>query len=158
MDFRITEHTPIHRPVGKLPVVATGWNVPSIILMKIISYYTLYYGDVYRRYDNVNENHIAGNGVNGITESGAWVTPFTLHKTDPKTMFIGYKNIWRSNNIKDFAPSWKKISDNLGQSSDSSDMAVIENSGANANILYAARSGYKLFRTDNCMDDSPGLD
>jgi hypothetical protein len=55
------------------------------------TYYTIYYGDIYRRYNNNNENHIAGNGINGITESGAWVTPYTLSATDPNTMFIGYR-------------------------------------------------------------------
>ena len=43
---------------------------------------------------------IAGNGINGITEGGPWVTPYMLHLTDPNTMFFGYKNIWRSNNVR----------------------------------------------------------
>ncbi len=118
------------------------------------SYYTIYYGDIYRRHNNTSENHIAGNGVNGITESGAWVTPFILHATDPNAMFIGYKNIWRSTNIKGNNPSWQKISNNLA-GSNSNDMSVVENSPANTNILYAARSDNRLFRTDNCMDATP---
>ena len=103
------------------------------------SYYTIYYGDIYRRYNNVNEDHIAGNGINGITEGGAWVTPYVLHKTDPNTMFIGYINIWRSNNIKAANPAWQEISNNLA-GSNTNDMAVVEHSLANTNILYAARS------------------
>ena len=47
------------------------------------TYYTIYYGDIYRVYNNSNEDHIAGNGINGITESGGWVTPYILHRTDP---------------------------------------------------------------------------
>jgi PKD repeat protein len=118
------------------------------------SYYTIYYGDIYRRYNNANEDHIAGNGTNGITESGGWVTPFILHRTDPNTIFIGYKNIWRSNNVKANTPTWLKISDNLA-GSNSNDMSVVENSPANTNILYAARSDNRLFRSDNCMDTNP---
>lgn len=118
------------------------------------SYYTLYYGDIYRRKNNNNEVHIAGNGVGGINESGAWVTPFTLHASDPTTMFIGYKNIWRSTSVRVGSPTWTKISDNLA-GSNGSDMAVLENSRANTNILYAARSDNRLFRTDNCMDANP---
>ena len=118
------------------------------------SYYTIYYGDIYRRYNNANEDHIAGNGTNGITESGGWVTPFILHRTDPNTIFIGYKNIWRSNNVKANTPTWLKISDNLA-GSNSNDMSVVENSPANTNILYAARSDNHLFRSDNCMDTNP---
>jgi len=120
------------------------------------TYYTIYYGDIYRRNNNNNENHIAGNGINGITESGGWVTPFVLHATDPNTMFIGYKNIWRSNNIRSTSPhpAWKKISNSLA-GSNSSDMAVVENSPANTDILYAGRSDNRLFRSDNCMDVNP---
>jgi len=118
------------------------------------SYYTIYYGDIYRRYNNSNEDHIAGNSTNGITESGAWVTPFILHASDPNTIFIGYKNIWRSKNVKDNYPTWQKISDNLA-GSNTQDMAVLENSPANTNILYAARYDNHLFRSDNCMDANP---
>ncbi|MCX6244256.1 MAG: hypothetical protein NTU98_06070, partial [Bacteroidetes bacterium] len=118
------------------------------------TYHTIYYGDIYRRYNNNNENHIAGNGTNGITESGGWVTPFTLHSTDPNTMFIGYKNIWRSPNIHNTHPTWTKISDNLA-GGNGSDMSVVENSKADPNIFYAARSDNRLFRTDNSMDLAP---
>jgi PKD repeat protein len=118
------------------------------------SYYTVYYGDIYRRYNNANEDHIAGNGVNGITESGAWVTPYVLHRTDPNTMFIGYINLWRTKDVKDANPVWQQISNNLA-GSNTNDMAVVENSPANTNILYAARSDSRLFRSDNCMDVNP---
>jgi PKD repeat protein len=118
------------------------------------SYYTIYYGDIYRRYNNSDENHIAGNGINGITESGAWVTPYVLSKTDPNTMYVGYINIWRSKNVKDGNPTWQKISDDLA-GSNSNDMAVLENCSSNPNILYAARYDNRLFRSDNCMDPSP---
>lgn len=117
------------------------------------TYYTLYYGDVYRKYNNGNENHIAGNGVNGITESGDWVTPFVLHASDPNTMFIGYKNIWRSRTIRT-TPGWVKITDNLG-GSNSNNMRALESSPADPNILYASRTDNKFFRTDNVLDPAP---
>ncbi len=118
------------------------------------SYHTIYYGDIYRTFSNGSENHIAGNGVNGITEDGDWVTPFVLHATDPNTMFIGYKNIWRSKSVRVGNPTWVKISDNLG-GSNSSNMRVVESSPANPNLLYASRTDSKFFRTDNCMDGLP---
>ena len=34
------------------------------------AYHTIYFGDIFRTYGNNNEVYIAGNGVNGITESG----------------------------------------------------------------------------------------
>ena len=89
------------------------------------TYHTIYYGDIYRKYNNASENHIAGNGTNGITESGGWVTPFTLSESDSKMMFVGYKNIWRAKNVQINNIIWKKISDNLN-GTNNVDMAVVE--------------------------------
>ena len=118
------------------------------------SYYTIYYGDIYRRLNNAMELHIAGNGVFGITESGDWVTPFILHRSQPETMFVGYKNIWRCKNVKVNMPLWTKLSDNLG-GNNNSNLSVLEQSAANTNILYAARSDNRLFRSDNINDNNP---
>lgn len=118
------------------------------------TYHTIYYGDIYRKINNANEKHIAGNGVYGIDESGNWVTPFILHETNPKTMFVGYKNIWRCTNIKVSNLTWVKISDNLA-GSNGTDLAVLEQSPADTNILYAARYDNKMFRTDNCNGATP---
>jgi len=119
------------------------------------TFYTIYYGDLYRRYNNASEVHIAGNGVNGITESGAWVTPFVLSKSNHRSMFIGFKNIWRAPNVLPGATvHFTKISDNLA-GSNGTDMAVLEHSSADSNVLFAARSDSKLFRSDNCLDASP---
>lgn len=116
-------------------------------------YSTLYYGDIFRHYNNPEQGKIAGNGTNGIDESGGWVTPFLIDESDPKTMFVGYKNVWRSNNIK--APNvnsvtWTKISNGLT----GDNLNVLEQSPKNPNILYAA-GGNKLFRTDNSKADAP---
>ena len=118
------------------------------------TYHTIYYGDIYRKKNNSNETHVAGNGVYGINESGSWVTPFILHETNSNTMFVGYKNIWRCTNIKSNNVVWVKISSNLA-GSNSTDMAVLEQSPADTNVLYAVRYDNKLFRTDNCNDAIP---
>jgi PKD repeat protein len=118
------------------------------------TYHTIYYGDIYRKKNNSNEAHVAGNGTYGIDESGSWVTPFILHETNSNTMFAGYKNIWRCTNIKSSNPTWVKISNNLA-GSNSTDLAVLEQSPADTNILYAVRYDNKLFRTDNCNAPAP---
>jgi len=118
------------------------------------TYHTVYYGDIYRTYNNSSEAHVGGNGVGGINESGAWVTPFILGETNPQIMFAGYINVWRCDNIKTGMITWKKISNSLG-GSNSSNMAVLEESPANPNILYAARYDNHLFRTENCLSDNP---
>ena len=69
-------------------------------------------------------------------------------------MFVGYKNIWRCTNIKGNDLTWEKISSNLA-GSNSTDLAVLEQSPADVNVLYAVRYDNKLFRTDNCNDPSP---
>ncbi|MCX6251623.1 MAG: PKD domain-containing protein [Bacteroidetes bacterium] len=119
------------------------------------TYYSIYYGSIYRRYNNNSEKQIAGQGVYGITESGDWVTPYILHPTNPQTMFIGYKNVWRSTNIRsNNTISWTQITDNLA-GNNNANLSVLEQSPANTNILYAARSDHRLFRSDNCNDATP---
>jgi PKD repeat protein/photosystem II stability/assembly factor-like uncharacterized protein len=120
------------------------------------SYATIYFGYIARFYQNTNNGTVAENGFNGINESGAWVTPFILDEKNPNIMFVGYKNIWRSTNIK--SPSsqiaWQKISNGLG-GINSQDMRVLEQSPANTDILFAARYDNKLFRSDNCKAITP---
>ena len=119
------------------------------------TYFTIYFGDIFRLYNNGNQLHIAGNGTFGITESGAWITPFILSESDPRRMFAGFKNVWRCNDVKTTNNlTWTKISNNLA-GSNSYNMAVLEQSPADTNILYAARYGNKLFRSDNCLAASP---
>jgi PKD repeat protein len=120
------------------------------------SYATIYFGYIARFYQNVNNGTVAENGFHGIDESGAWVTPFILDENDPNIMFIGYKNIWRSSNIKSPASQivWQKISDSLA-GINNQDMRVVEQSPANTDILYAARYDNKFFRTDDCKAAIP---
>jgi photosystem II stability/assembly factor-like uncharacterized protein len=120
------------------------------------SYASVYYGSVARYINNNYDMLVCENGAYGINESGAWITPYILDENDADIMFIGYKNVWRCNNVK--APeqqiSWKRISYDLG-GSNSTNMAVIEQSPANVNILYAGRYDGKVFRTDNARADNP---
>jgi PKD repeat protein len=118
------------------------------------TYHTIYYGDIYRKTNNNYEKHIAGNGIFGITESGAWVTPFILNKADAKGMFVGYKNIWRCSDVSKTNLTWEKISDNLA-GSNGTDMCDLEQSTADPNILYASRYDNRFFRTDNCLGATP---
>lgn len=114
-------------------------------------YGALYYGDI-RRSTGGWFYTIAKSGVNGITESGGWVTPYILHETVPSTMFVGYKNVWRSTNIKAVSTSsvtWTKIS-----TGESSNCAVIEQSPANLDLLYVSR-GTILKRSENANAVTP---
>lgn len=114
------------------------------------SYSTIYFGSIYRHYNNNYDIVVCSNGSYGIDESGAWVAPFLIDEDNSNTMFAGLKNIWRCNNVK--APAdqitWTRISYNLG-GSNSNDLSVLEQSPANSEVLFAARYDNRLFRTDN---------
>jgi PKD repeat protein/photosystem II stability/assembly factor-like uncharacterized protein len=113
------------------------------------TYHTIYFGSIFRKVNNSSEVQIAGEGVNGIDESGGWVTPFILSHTDPGRMFVGYKNVWRCTNVKATTPTWMKIS-----TGETAECSVVEQSPANVNMLYVVRWG-SMKRTDNANDASP---
>lgn len=41
------------------------------------------------------------------SENGEWTTPVAMHPTDINTLFVGFGNIWESNDLGD---TWKKVS------------------------------------------------
>lgn len=119
-------------------------------------YGSIYYGDLFRTSPDFVNEKFCGFDVNGITESGAWSTPFVLSQEDPNTMFVGLKNVWRSYNIKHpekDSIAWMKISSNLG-GNDAADLNALEISSSDPNILFAAEPNSKLFRTLNCHADT----
>lgn len=122
-----------------------------------VGYGEIYYGDIFRTKNNNSQGYIAGNGKNGINEAGAWVTPFVLKAGDANSMFIGYKNIWRSSNVKAATTStitWTKISNSLA-GTNSNNFNFLESNMAQPNMLYAARGDAKLFRTSNANAATP---
>jgi gliding motility-associated-like protein len=123
------------------------------------SYGELYYGSVFRLLNVSAQATIATSGYiapgsDTINESGDWVTPITLREGSGTTMYIGYKNLWRSNNIRNSTVTWKKISNNLG-GSNSFNFTEIENSIGNTDILYASRSNGTFYRSDNVNATTP---
>ncbi|MEJ2596234.1 MAG: hypothetical protein P8100_14180, partial [bacterium] len=109
--------------------------------------YGEYYNGLYitRLYNDIEQAIISWD----ISESGAWVTPLELDVTDPGTMYVGMKNVWRSQNIKSSSVSWQRISD----FDDGSNIAVIEQSEADPNVFYLAKYNTALHRTDNLQND-----
>jgi PKD repeat protein len=121
-----------------------------------VMYGALYYGDM-RRSTNGGNNFstIAKNGTNGINESGAWVTPYKLHPTNPDAMFIGYNNLWYSTNCKSAASNtvtWTKIS-NLSTGATIRDIGIAP---SDPNTIYFSRSsGSNFYRSTNALGGSP---
>jgi len=119
-------------------------------------YGALYYGDIRRSTNGgINFSIIADQGSNGITEGGAWVTPYKLDPNNAARMFIGYNNIWRSNDVKTPAANavaWTKIS-SFANTSDVVDLAIAP---SNSNIMYVSKGGSSnLYRTNNALSSSP---
>ncbi|MCH2044068.1 MAG: T9SS type A sorting domain-containing protein, partial [Saprospiraceae bacterium] len=120
-------------------------------------YTALYYGDIRRSTSGGNGfARIADNGVNGITESGDWVTPYKLDPTNPARMFIGYSNIWRSDDVKNPGSNaivWDQISSFTGTSS-IRDLAIAPSSN---DVMYVARNrnGERFLRTTNLTAANP---
>ncbi|MFT5859711.1 MAG: PKD repeat protein [Flavobacteriaceae bacterium] len=116
-----------------------------------------YYGDMRRSTNGgANFSQIADNGTNGINESGAWVTPYTLDPNNVARMFIGYDNVWRSDDVKSPAANavvWTRIS-NFGGSSNMTDLAVAP---SNSNVIYVSRStaAGRFYKSTNALGGAP---
>ncbi len=109
---------------------------------------SLYYGAIYRSVNGGGFGRITDN----INEEGAWVTPFILNEENPKIMYVGMKNIWRTTNVQSGTVSWTKISSSIANTSN---FSVLENSPANSDILYAAREDKTVYRTVDANSATP---
>ncbi len=121
------------------------WEDPSY------SYGEYYYGAIDRIYNNAYNQ---GSIVNGISEQGAWVTPYTLSHADANTMFVGMKGVWRTNNVKTPVTgqiSWTQISDFNG-----SNCSLLTQSDASADILFVGK-GSTLYLCKDANADNPNF-
>lgn len=66
----------------------------------------------------------------GINESGAWVTPYRFHPTDPTILYAAYENVWRRNGES----PWVKIS-NLPTSGTLTTLCVAP---SDPNVIYTS--------------------
>lgn len=118
-------------------------------------YGELYYGEIRRTTTGGSSfSAIAGNGINGINETGGWVTPFMLHRTNPLKMYVGYKNVWKTDNVRYPVVSWTKIT-TANTNPSNALVNAMEQSPVNPEIFYYAREDNKLFRTENLSANPP---
>lgn len=68
------------------------------------------YGSIYKSVDGGNSFY---QSKNGITESGAWITPIIIHPTDPTILFTATTKVYKTTNRGDL---WFPISDPLWSS------------------------------------------
>lgn len=118
-------------------------------------YGEVYYGDMNRSTDGGQSSVRITSSI--TTEEGDWVTPFELHRTNPNTMFLGYKNLWRATNVKTApanAVNWTPITTGAGAFAEDN-IKVIEQSIADPNILYYSNGRQHLARSNNVNAANP---
>lgn len=71
----------------------------------LIIYSSIYYGNISRADNGASFIQIAGQGVNGISESGAWETPYVMDPFQNDVLYAGFNNVWRTDNS---GASWQK--------------------------------------------------
>ena len=109
------------------------------------------YGDLYQTTNaGKTYNQIGGYSKNGINDSGQWVIPYALCKKNNNTMFAGYHNLYMCNVLKSGFPFWVPVTSNAGPSSNYT-INAIDQSDADTNVFYMARTDKKLLRTANLL-------
>ncbi|MFN0156798.1 MAG: T9SS type A sorting domain-containing protein [Bacteroidota bacterium] len=100
-----------------------------------IMYGSLYYGDIRKSF---NGGFSFTPITNGITEGGAWVTPYVMDPMDPNTLYAGFNNLWKTVNG---GSTWERISQFGGGT-----LTILAVAPSDPNVIYAGRSS-GLFRT-----------
>ncbi len=97
-------------------------------------YATYTQGKIYRSTDGGNTfptPYITSN-IPGGQPTGAWVTPYVLHPTDPATIFAGFDQIWKTTDRGD---SWTSASPVLSATVKLRSLAIAPSNG---NVIYTA--------------------
>lgn len=113
-------------------------------------YGALYYGDIRRSTNNgTSFSQITG----PVTESGAWVTPYILDPNNANNMYAGYRNVWRSTDVKAGTPTWSQISTFTGTST----IRTLGMAPSNSDVLYVVRSNSseRFLKTTNASAGTP---
>ncbi|NNC83697.1 MAG: T9SS type A sorting domain-containing protein, partial [Flavobacteriales bacterium] len=94
------------------------------------------------QYGNIRRTNNGGdsftNWVEGIPESGAWVTPFMLDPNDPNTLFAGYESLWKRTGNG----AWFQLSPPSGN------ITQFNIAPSNSDVIYIVRSTTVLKTTD----------
>lgn len=102
-------------------------------------YASLYYGE-FTKSTNGGLSFTTMLDSNISKEKGAWVSPLVFHPTDPKILFAGLQNIWKST---DRGQTWNKISNFVG-----GNFRTLAVAPSNPNVIYAGAFN-QMFRTTN---------
>jgi photosystem II stability/assembly factor-like uncharacterized protein len=118
-------------------------------------YAEVYYGDVSRSTNGGASSQGITGSISG--EEGDWVTPFEIHRSNSNVMFLGYKNLWKTSNLKAnsaFQVNWRSITPTAGIAPEDN-IRAIDQSPVNNDILYFATGRQHLTRSDNVNATNP---
>lgn len=106
-----------------------------------IIYTTTQYGNLFRSNNRGNSfTRISGPDI-FQSESANWVTPFILNPQNPSSIFVGYRNLYKSTN---YGSSWVKLT-SFSNSSAINHLAISE---VDSNIMYMGVRNY-LYKSTN---------
>ncbi|MEO6695452.1 MAG: T9SS type A sorting domain-containing protein [Ignavibacteria bacterium] len=77
----------------------------------------------------------------GISENGAFITPYLIHPSNPQILFAGFQNVWKTTNG---AASWELISTTLGTGT----INALAISQSNPDYIYTSK-GNIIYKTTN---------
>ncbi len=100
--------------------------------------YSAYPGGSFQKSTNGGDDFESFN--DGVDETGAWVTPFEIHPTDPSIVYAAFENVWKraGNN------PWVRISDLPSTAT----LRTLEVAKADPNYIYTSLSGL-LYKTSD---------
>ena len=100
---------------------------------------SLYYGRI-KMSSNYGSNFSDWVRPSMFGESGAWVTPYVMHPTNNQTIFVGYRDVWKTT---DRGSNWTKISSFGG-----STLSVLNTDPDDANYIIASTGADFWLTTD----------
>ena len=114
---------------------------------KNVVYGTVQFGSLYKSTDG-------GNSIGNISKpgnfSGEWVTPFMMDPIDNRTIYVGYSDLYRSNNGGS-SGSWRNLTQSINLGGRLDEMAI---AASNNNYIYIAQEG-RVWRTKNGRSSNP---
>lgn len=114
---------------------------------KNIVYGTVQFGSLYKSANG-------GNSIGSISKpgnfSGEWVTPFMMDPIDNRKIYVGYRDLYRSNNGGS-SGSWRNITSSINTGGNLDEMAIAD---SNNNYIYIAQEG-RVWRTKNGQSSNP---
>jgi len=114
---------------------------------KNVVYGTVQFGSLYKSTNG-------GNSIGSISKpgnfSGEWVTPFAMDPIDNRKIYVGYRDLYRSNNGGSRG-SWRNITSSINVGGNLDEMAIAP---SNNNYIYIAQEG-RVWRTKNGQSNNP---